>query len=267
MIEVLTTFHEAGWKQYGKKMVESFLEHWPQDINIHLYCENVETGIKHERVIEHDIFATCPQLKDFLTQHNNEYNNGIRNGQRDFKFDAIKFCYKVFAQCHMINTSTADTVLFIDADTVTFARPPIDKLQKLLPSDNFTAYIGRPNNKKLPFPETGYIMYNLKHPNIKNFAEVFQDLYTTGKIFELEYQVDCFTYDTARRITEQNHIAKSNNITGPEGLGKRHPFVNTILGTFMDHLKGDERKIKGKSNTEDFKDRIKKERLKQDYWK
>jgi len=43
--------------------------------------------------------------------------------------------------------------------------------------------------------------------------------------------------------------------------------VNTILGTFMDHLKGDDRKIKGKSNVDDFKDRIKKERLTQDYWK
>ena len=267
MIEVLTTFHRAGWEQYGKKMVETFLQHWPEDIVIHLYCEDVETGIKHDRVVEHDIFKTCPPLKDFLAQHNNDHNNGIRNGQRDFKFDAIKFCYKVFAQCHRIRNSKADTLLFVDADTVTFAPPPISELQKLLPDDNFTAYIGRPNNKKLPFTETGFIMYNLKHPNTVNFAEVFEDLYTTGKIFDLEYQVDCFTYDTARRITEQTHGAMSNDITGPGGLGKRHPFVNTILGTFMDHLKGDARKAQGRSNIEDFKDKVKTERTEQEYWK
>lgn len=31
MIEVLTTFHKAGWEQYGKRMVETFLAHWPMD--------------------------------------------------------------------------------------------------------------------------------------------------------------------------------------------------------------------------------------------
>lgn len=267
MIEVLTTFHKAGWEQYGKRMVDTFLQHWPSEIKIHLYCENVTTGIIDPRVIEHDIFQSCPQVKNFIAQHNNEYNNGVRNGKRDFKYDAIKFCYKVFAQCHRIKNSKADKLIFIDADTVTFAQPPIKKLEELLPDDNFTAYIGRPNNKKLPFAETGFVMYNLRHPNINNFADAFEDLYTTGKIFDLDYQVDCYTYDTARRITEQTHLAKSNDITGPEGLGKRHPFVNTILGTFMDHLKGNDRKIQGRSNMEDFKDKVKTERMNQEYWK
>jgi len=63
MIEVLTTFHKAGWEQYGKRMVETFLAHWPENIKIHLYCENVSTGLSHSRVVEHDIFNTCPQIK------------------------------------------------------------------------------------------------------------------------------------------------------------------------------------------------------------
>jgi len=109
-------------------------------------------------------------------------------------------------------------------------------------------------------------MYDLKHPNIKNFADVFENLYTSGQIFDLEYQVDCYTYDTARRIIEDRYDAKSNDITGPQGLGKKHPFVNTILGTFMDHLKGNERKTKGRSNIDDFKDKVKAERKKQEYW-
>ena len=79
MIEVLTTFHKAGWEQYGKRMVETFLQHWPEDIVIHLYCENVEPGIKHNRAVEHNIFETCPPLKDFLGHNNNEFYNGIRN--------------------------------------------------------------------------------------------------------------------------------------------------------------------------------------------
>ena len=267
MIEALTTFHKDGWEQYGKRMVDTFLEHWPAEVRIHLYCENVQPNVKQPRVVEHDIFEVCPQIRDYLDKHDNPHNNGYRSGVRDFKFDAIKFCYKVFAQCHRIKNSKAETLLFIDADTVTFDTPPLTELVKLLPQDHFTSYIGRPNNNKLPFAETGFIMYNLKHPNVREFADVFEDLYTSGKIFDLRYQVDCFTYDTARKAIEQKHNAKSNDITGPDGLGKRHPFVNTILGTFMDHLKGDRRKAEGKSNIDDFKDKVKADRIKQEYWK
>ena len=92
MIEVLTTFHAAGWEQYGKRMVETFLQYWPADIKIHLYCEDVQTGLKDTRVVEHDIFAVCPQAKNFVAAHNNDHNNGIRDGVRDFKYDAVKFC-------------------------------------------------------------------------------------------------------------------------------------------------------------------------------
>ena len=52
-----------------------------------------------------------------------------------------------------------------------------------------------------------------------------------------------------------------------EKLGKKHPFVNSVLGTFMDHLKGPKRKVKGKSHLDDFKERFKEKRLKQTYWK
>ena len=110
-------------------------------------------------------------------------------------------------------------------------------------------------------------MYNLHHPNVKEFADVFENLYTSGKMFELEYQVDCFTFDVARKEIENKYNVSSNDITGEGGLGKKHPFVNSILGTFMDHLKGNERKVQGKSNIEDFKDRLKAERTKQLYWK
>ena len=63
MIEVLTTFHKAGWEQYGKRMVKTFLEYWPEEIKIHLYCENVTTRLQDPRIKEHDIFDACPQIK------------------------------------------------------------------------------------------------------------------------------------------------------------------------------------------------------------
>ena len=266
-IEVFTTFHEQGWKRYAERMVKTFDKFWPDDIKLTLYCEKFQPFIESNRIIIKDIFEVCPAIKLYLKQYNTPKANGIRNDKRDFKYDAIKFCYKVFAQCNMIRNSKADKIIFIDADTLTFDKPPIEKLDKLLPNNKLCAYIGRPNNKRLPFAETGFIMYNLKHPNIQEFADVFENLYSSGKLFDLEYQIDCFVFDTARNETENKYNVSSIDITGEFGLGKKHPFINSILGTFMDHLKGDNRKTLGKSNLEDFKDRIKVERIKHSYWK
>ena len=33
-ITVVTTFSDAGWEQYGKRFVETFTQHWPQDIKL-----------------------------------------------------------------------------------------------------------------------------------------------------------------------------------------------------------------------------------------
>ncbi len=266
MFELLTTFHKAGWEQYGRRMVETFLAHWPSNIKLNVYCENVDVNLNNPRIIEHDIFKTCDKLRPFIDLYNSREANGYRNGVRDFKYDAIKFSYKVFAQCHSIRNSSSEKLIFIDADTLTFASPPLHLIDRLLPETDLTAYLGRPKNNKLPFAETGFIMYNLKHPNILEFADVFEQLYTSGELFDLDYQVDCYTFDTARKRIESKYQTQSNDITGPDGLGKKHPFVNSILGTFMDHLKGDNRKNKGKSSLDDFKDRIKTERSTQPYW-
>ena len=59
---------------------------------------------------------------------------------------------------------------------------------------------------------------------------------------------------------------KSFNLGGGK-LGKKHPFVNSILGTFMDHLKGTDRKHLGHSKIADFKDSFVEQRKQQEYWK
>ena len=81
-----------------------------------MYCENIHPNLRLDRVKEYDIFEVCPAIKPYVDQHNTPEANGIRNGKKDFKYDAIKHCYKVFAQCHMIRNSKADKIIFIDAD-------------------------------------------------------------------------------------------------------------------------------------------------------
>ena len=66
MIEVFTTFHAEGWHSYGERMVKTFLKYWPQEVKIHLYCENIRSNLQGERIVEHDIFEVCPSIKPYL---------------------------------------------------------------------------------------------------------------------------------------------------------------------------------------------------------
>lgn len=274
--ECFTTFHKKGWELYGRKMAKSFDEHWPKEIKLYLYCEDLASfhaSILKEklsdRVIIKDLFAECPQIKPFLKEYDNEKNRGVRGDNWDYRYDAIKFSYKVFAQCHMIRNSQGKKIIYLDGDTLTFTEPPMNEVEKLLPNDCMCTYLGRDEtSKKTPFTETGYHMYNLGHPNIQEFADVFENIYTSGKVIDLRFQVDCYTFDVARRTIEGKYNIKNYNISPMgEKLGKKHPFVNSVLGTFMDHLKGPKRKVKGKSHLDDFKERFKEKRLKQTYWK
>ena len=201
--EVITTMNYEGWSQYGERMVESFGKWWPTDVELHLYAENFTPNKSYPNLVVHNIFDTCSNLRTFLNDYDNEYDRGIRNGKRDFKYDAIKFSYKVYAQCHAITNSSADRLLFIDADTVTFAKPPMSTLEDMIGPNQLCAYIGRERSKKLPFSETGFVQYNLQVEAVKEFAKVFENIYNTGEIFTLDYQVDCFTFDTARRRIEK----------------------------------------------------------------
>ena len=71
---------------------------------------------------------------------------------------------------------------------------------------------------------------------------------------------------TVCRRPLRKYNVKSFNLGGGK-LGKKHPFVNSILGTFMDHLKGADRKHLGHSKIADFKDSFVEQRKQQEYWK
>ena len=37
---VVTTFHQAGYKQYGQRMIQTFLDTWPAEIDLYVYAED-----------------------------------------------------------------------------------------------------------------------------------------------------------------------------------------------------------------------------------
>ena len=37
---VITTFHDQGLKHYGQRMIDTFEQHWPAEVDLVIYAEN-----------------------------------------------------------------------------------------------------------------------------------------------------------------------------------------------------------------------------------
>src|SRR5262249_49921945 len=132
---------------------------------------------------------------------------------------------------------------WLDADTVTFERIPHAFLEGLLPEDTYLCHLGRPH-----FTETGFVGYNLRHPQNDAFMARYQELYDRDLLFAEEEWHDGFLFDVVRREFEQRGLIRCRNLT-PVNVTAEHPFISSELGNYMGHLKGKRKKL-GRSPAE-----------------
>ena len=270
-LAVVTTFPPNRWTAYAKRMIESHVKYWPDDVILHAYYEGARPDFNHAKVKFTNIEEANPELVKFKHRHKNdpvangettEIPGGVRRvagaGDKDrnkgsFLWDAVRFSHKTFAVDHAIKNIDADYVLWLDADTYTFRHITKQFVLDLLPGDKLVNYLGR-----VTYPECGWVCYNKRHPKIKQFMKYWTDLYINDTIFqELEWHDSYLFWQCVKRIAPNDGVDIGKG-AGVEGL---HVFINSVLGDYIDHMKG-KRKIKGKSSRSDL--RTKKD---QEYWK
>jgi hypothetical protein len=260
-IEVVTTYNKKYYDICGKKMIQTFIEHWPKDVTLYCYYQEQEPEILADNVQYIDLYGANPQLKRFVFDNQiDERKNGIINGEYDFQRDGVKFSHKVFAQTHSLKRSTSDIILYLDADTYTHAKPNMDYLDSIMPEDHLCTYFGRPRL----YDETGFYMHNIRHYKSMRWAEALEKIYTEGELWTYPLQVDCYTMYAGRQKFKDE--LQLDLVEHHGGLGKKHPFVNSPLGEFLDHLKGDRKEL-GHSRQSDFKGRFDERNKKIDHWK
>lgn len=263
----VTTCHKQGYELYGQTMMETFDRHWPEDVALYFYAEGFAPPPISERVVLRNLLADCPDLVAFKRRHkNNPVAHGAHGRRRleirvewhkpkmkiqrvewglGYPWDAVRFSHKSFAIFDAAARCPADVLFWIDADIVVFDDVPRAFLEELMPRDCLLSFLKRPK-----FSECGFVGYNLRHPEIRNFFARFQALYTTDRLFKQREYHDSYLFDVIRRRFERKGC-RTHDIA--EGLGQQagHVFVNSKLGRYMDHMKGD-RKIEGSSRQEDF---------------
>lgn len=252
---VITTFNEAGYKQYACRMIDTFIANWPKEVRLHVYTENCLVEQRAENLSIFDLADESPSLMDFKARWKDVPKaNGdvtadpVRSRRKDsgkgFKWDAVRFSHKVYSIFHAAKHINTEWLIWMDADMV--CHSPITKstLDSLCPENYDLCFLGRQGK----YSECGLYAIQVPTKNSQRFLKTFKSYYDQDQIFNLEEWHDSFVFDEIRRVQPVRELDWSQGIIKGEG----HPIINSAWGSYLDHLKGD-RKFTGKSRARDLK--------------
>lgn len=213
-MRVVTSFSLPGYREYGERFLETYRKHWKDPITV--YSED-DLPIPHKKL-------DSPDHLKFLAESPPDPEN--------YRLQARKFSYKTFAILDA--AQQRGKMLWLDADVVTHRDIPKGFVESLLPKGMYTAYLGRENMHS----ECGFVIYDCNHPIHDRFMREWRDLYSGG-LFKLPEWHDSFVFDYLRKKLQVPGVSLSGSFGNTF-----HPFINSQLGKYMDHLKGNRKGMK-----------------------
>lgn len=255
-ISVVSTFHAPVLDLYGQRFVDSFSKNIDPKIKLFLYAEDCKPVVNDDRIIVLDQKAELPKLVAFKERWKNVPKaNGIppdeikrrrpKDHHKAFKWDAIRFANKVYAVFDAAERCGTDWIIWLDADTYVHSPASKKDLLKFTPERAWMSYLGR--GKK--WPECGFYGINLRSTEGKDFLKRFEQVYEDAEngIFKMEEWHDSYVFEEVRKEIQAKYSRSPfYNISGDLINGEGHPFINSDLGKYFDHLKGDRKEL-GKS--------------------
>jgi len=262
-LTIVSTWGPKYWPNPVQAGIQSTIKNWPGHAKILYYPDDMSQQIDLPRTQYFDLCKEQPVLKEFIERNkDNQRLTKWQPQQYKFEYDAIRFSYKVFACIDAYQKTKPDMLWFLDADIVTFEKIPMSWLEHIIPDRAFTSYLGRP---KKGFSETGYYAFNTAHKYTDEFFERWQQYYAEDLFFNIQKgflnhfpitgYTDSFTFDAVRIEMEQAGKIKNEDLNDGRWAGSRkarHPFINSELGQYMDHMKGYDRKAQMSSKKRDL---------------
>jgi hypothetical protein len=265
-IIVVTTFHQAGLEKYGQRFLNSFAKRVDKRIKLWVYAENcVPVNPDTDQIVILDAVKELPKLQRFKTKWKSVPTaNGLcpwperrpRDHHKAFKWDAVRFANKVYAVFDACEKNK-DWVVWMDADTIVHSKWTYDQFRECLPDTSWITYVGRGSNVQ-SWPECGFYGLNLKSATCVDFLKEFESYYEQAatKMFNQEEWHDSYLFglilnEFKKYAPNVIDYTAELSLTGARTGGGGHPLINSKLGQWIDHLKGD-RKDLGKSFKKDI---------------
>ena len=226
-MKVITTFSQDGYDLYGKNMIKSWLQHWPNSSELIVYTEGYTLEEQDYRLSERDLDATCPNLKIFKEASKLFINSANPKSRR--KVDkAIRWSHKVYAISDALNIDT-DYLIFLDGDTTTKNIVPPTLARDLVGNHLFAVHFE--TIKGMTHFETGLIAFNMRHPQMPILKRELQAGYDNLEIHRLEKPWDGFWFA---------HLYKKYNLD-VRNLANGGVFSNPLVKNILSHDVGKEK--------------------------
>lgn len=257
-IAVVTTFHEKGLNLYAQRMIDTFSQNWPKSVKLYLYPEKCSPVVRDvERTVVRDLDSVADLAKFKETWKDDPKARGWcedstkklpdKQQKIGFRWDAIRFSNKVYAIFDCAANTDADLLFWMDADMVCHSPITEQQIRDLSPSNFDLCYLGREGK----FSECGLYSMNLRSDRTQKFLEEFKRVWDDAEngIFKMAEWHDSFVFDQVRSKCDLVSLNWSQGLIQGEG----HPLINSQWGAYLDHLKGEDRKLAGKSKVKDIK--------------
>lgn len=240
-IAVVTTFPSHAFDLYAKKMLESYIANWPDDISILVRLDD-ELIVDHvDRIIrKHDglICGYTPEQKDFLDR-----NKG-KDDPNDYRKQACRFSHKVFTLKASSDYWIAENaknqglkcryLIWLDADVITTRKVTEDDLRKCFPKEgDAVSYMGR---KDWDHSECGWLVFDLENGGADIIDEIYA-LYVSDEVFKHNQWHDSFIFDFVLwDKVDKRFLYKATNLT-PDAKGME-VWPQSPMAAWSKHYKG-----------------------------
>ena len=149
----VTTMNKRLFDDYGKDLLISYMN-TSQKYPIYVYVEDdIQKYPIMKNVIYVPLFKEEPECEKFVKRNREKV-------VASFMFDAVRFCYKVYAYTNEIITSEDyDGLICIDADSVFYKMIDAEWIKKHIHSDgSLMSYLGRGDKQ---YSECGFLYFNM----------------------------------------------------------------------------------------------------------
>ena len=113
-IEIITSFNQAYYDLIGKDCVETWLKYWPTDLTLTCYVEEFSLP-DHPRLKQISFDDFKPEYYEFQSTADKQVK---------------KFAKKAWSFIHAMENSTADRIVWLDADVLSVKELPMKLKQE-----------------------------------------------------------------------------------------------------------------------------------------
>lgn len=232
-IQVITSFNQKYYDLIGHHCLNTFIRHWPEHINITCYVEEM-TVPTQDRVIRFNAhrfdqidFGQLPQAYQQLQTS-------------DLKDRVKTFGKKAWSFIHAMHHTTADWLLWLDADVITTNVVSDQLLADVLPNNVLATYMGvtythtkdgKPGNWLVP--ETGVFAVNCQHSQFGAFRNSYQRRYVNLDSTGLRRFYDNDVFGSVVQSVPADYNDLCQHFVKPYKTPLRH----TVLGAYLHHYK------------------------------